>query len=193
MGYRPSAIPGAKDTRAPAPYRRTVNSTKIVLFSDRQPEIHMLRISRLTDYATVILANLAGGGLASATDTSERTHIGLPTVSKLLKELQHAGLVRSVRGAHGGYQLARPAASISAAEIIDAVEGPVALTECAGGSGNCGIETTCLVGHGWQRISRAIRRALAEVSLEALVRRDAGFAAPDFSRPAPLARTPARG
>jgi Rrf2 family protein len=84
----------------------------------------MLRISRLTDYATVILASLAGGGLASATDIAGRTHIGLPTVSKLLKELQHAGLVRSVRGARGGYQLARAPAAISAAAIIDAVEGP---------------------------------------------------------------------
>jgi FeS assembly SUF system regulator len=152
----------------------------------------MLRISRLTDYATVILASLSGGGLASAADIAERTRIGLPTVSKLLKELQHAGLVRSVRGAHGGYQLSRPAAEISAAAIIDAVEGPVALTECAGGAGNCGLETTCLVGHGWQRISRAIRRALADVSLEALVRRDGAFAAPDFSRVAPPVRTPAR-
>ena len=153
----------------------------------------MLRISRLTDYATVILASLAGGGLASAADIAERTHIGSPTVSKLLKELQHAGLVRSVRGARGGYQLARPPAAISAAAIIDAVEGPVALTECAGGAGNCGIETTCLVGHGWQRISRAIRRALADVSLEALVRRDATFDTPDFSRPQPPDRAPARG
>jgi FeS assembly SUF system regulator len=152
----------------------------------------MLRISRLTDYATVILASLGGGSLASAADVAERTHIALPTVSKLLKELQHAGLVHSVRGAHGGYQLARPAASISAAAIIDAVEGPVALTECAGGVGNCGIEATCLVGNGWQRISRAIRRALADVSLEELARADAAFAGPDLSRIAG-ARSPARG
>ena len=115
-------------------------------------------------------------------------------MSKLLKELQHAGLVRSVRGAHGGYQLARPAAEISAADIIDAVEGPVALTECSGGAGICDIEATCLVGHGWQRISRAIRRALADVSLETLVRRDMPFAAPGFLARAPAtARTPARG
>ena len=153
----------------------------------------MLRISRLTDYATVILANLAGGDLASAADIAERTRIGLPTVSKLLKELQHAGLVRSVRGAHGGYQLARPAAAINAAEIIDAVEGPVALTECAGGAGNCDIESTCLVGHGWQRISRAIRRALVDVSLDQLARRDAPFATPDLARGASPARSPARG
>jgi FeS assembly SUF system regulator len=142
----------------------------------------MLRISRLTDYATVILASLAGGNLASAADVADRTRIGLPTVSKLLKELQHAGLVTSVRGAHGGYQLARPAAAINAAEIIDAVEGPLALTECAGGAGNCGIEATCLVGQGWQRISRAIRRALVDVTLEELVRRDTPFATPDLTR-----------
>jgi FeS assembly SUF system regulator len=153
----------------------------------------MLRISRLTDYATVILASLAGGRLESAADLAERTGIGLPTVSKLLKELQRAGLVRSVRGARGGYQLVRPAASINAAEIIDAVEGPIALTECAGAASHCGIESTCLVGHGWQRISRAIRRALLDVSLEELVRRDSAFAAPDLLRPAPASRAPARG
>ena len=150
----------------------------------------MLRISRLTDYATVILASLAHGGLASAADIAERTHIGVPTVSKLLKELQHAGLVRSVRGAHGGYQLARATAEITAADIIDAVEGPVALTECSNGSGFCGIEATCLVGHGWQRISLAIRRALTDVSLDELLRRDLPPMAPLF-KPAP--RTPARG
>jgi FeS assembly SUF system regulator len=123
----------------------------------------MLRISRLTDYATVILATA---------DIALRTHLGVPTVSKLLKELQHAGLVRSVRGAHGGYQLAKPSAEINAADIIDAVEGPVALTECANGAGQCGIEATCQVGHGWQRISLAIHHALREVSLEELVRRE---------------------
>ena len=151
----------------------------------------MLRISRLTDYATVILASLGGGGLASAADVAGRTHIALPTVSKLLKELQHAGLVRSVRGAHGGYQLTRPAADISAVDILDAVEGPVALTECASGTGNCGIEATCQVGHGWQRISLAIRRSLADVRLDDLARRDAEFRAPDLRRrPAGVAWRP---
>ncbi|MGQ0428822.1 MAG: SUF system Fe-S cluster assembly regulator [Gammaproteobacteria bacterium] len=143
----------------------------------------MLRISRLTDYATVILASLGGGGLASAADIALRTRVGLPTVSKLLKQLQHAGLVRSVRGAHGGYQLARPTAEINAADIIDAVEGPVALTECASGAGNCGIEATCLVGHGWQRVSLAIRSALTDVKLDELLRRDAAFTPPDLHQP----------
>ncbi len=153
----------------------------------------MLRISRLTDYATLILASLGGGGLASAAEIAARTRIGLPTVSKLLKELQHAGLVRSVRGAHGGYQLTRPATLINAADILAAVEGPVALTECANGAGVCGIESTCLVGHGWQRISRAIRRALNEVSLEELARRDAPFAVPDLLRAPVASRPPVRG
>ena len=144
----------------------------------------MLRISRLTDYATVILARLGGGSLASAADIAERTHIGLPTVSKLLKELQHAGLVNSVRGARGGYQLARPAAAISAADIIDAVEGPVSLTECSNGSGLCGIETTCTVGHGWQGVSQAIRRALDAISLSDLISHEGEFATPDLQKPA---------
>ena len=142
----------------------------------------MLRISRLTDYATVILASLGGGALASAADIAERTHIGVPTVSKLLKELQHAGLVRSVRGAHGGYQLAKPTAEINAADIIDAVEGPVALTECSNGAGQCGIEATCQVGHGWKRISLTIHRALREVSLEELVRRDGAARTPGLQQ-----------
>ena len=91
----------------------------------------MLRISKLTDYATVILAALSAQpeALHSASGLAERTGVAAPTVSKLLKELQRAGIVRSVRGARGGYQLARSAQEISAAEIIDAVEGPVALTE----------------------------------------------------------------
>ena len=153
----------------------------------------MLRISRLTDYATVILASLGNGGLASAADIALRTHIGLPTVSKLLKELQHAGLVSSVRGAHGGYQLTRTTAKINAAEIIDAVEGPIALTECSNGSGLCGIEATCLVGHGWQRISLAIRRALTDISLDELLRRDPPALVPLLRGLPSGSRTPVRG
>jgi Rrf2 family protein len=69
---------------------------------------------------------------------------------------------------HGGYQLARPAHAISAAAILDALEGPLALTDCAAGHGHCGIEETCRVGRGWQRLNLAIRRALADVSLAQL-------------------------
>jgi FeS assembly SUF system regulator len=145
----------------------------------------MLRISKLTDYATVLLAALSGpdSALQSAADLADRTGIGLPTVSKLLKELQRAGLVVSVRGARGGYQLARPAAAISAAEIIDAVEGPVALTECSSDGGQCGIEANCGVGHSWQRVNVAIRRWLEEIKLTQLMSGDATFQGPEFATP----------
>jgi FeS assembly SUF system regulator len=130
----------------------------------------MLRISRLTDYATVILASLAEQPerVQTATALAEQTRIAAPTVSKLLKQLQRAGFVASTRGLHGGYQLARPATQISAAAILDALEGPVALTDCAAGQGNCEIEETCRVSRVWQRLNLAIRRSLYEVSLAQL-------------------------
>ena len=135
----------------------------------------MLRISRLTDYATVILAALAGEPqrVQTAAALAAQTHIAAPTVSKLLKQLQRVGLVSSTRGVHGGYQLARPAAQISAAGILDALEGPVALTDCSAGHGYCGIEDTCRVGRVWQRLNLAVRRALYDVSLAQLAGLDA--------------------
>jgi len=130
----------------------------------------MLRIGKLTDYATVILANLAAdrSRLLNAGTLSARTHIAAPTVAKLLKQMHRAGLVISTRGTHGGYQLARDPENISAAAILDALEGPIALTECSAGSGQCEIEHTCSVGRTWQRMSVAIRRALSEVTLSQL-------------------------
>ncbi|HXQ31888.1 MAG TPA: SUF system Fe-S cluster assembly regulator [Steroidobacteraceae bacterium] len=134
----------------------------------------MLRISKLTDYATVILAHLAdnGAGLRTAVELAEVSRIGVPTVSKVLQDLQRAGLVASTRGAHGGYALARPAGAISAADIIDAVEGPVGLTECSSHPGQCGIESSCRVGHSWQRVNLAIRLALADITLTQLASRE---------------------
>ncbi|HXS21892.1 MAG TPA: SUF system Fe-S cluster assembly regulator [Steroidobacteraceae bacterium] len=130
----------------------------------------MVRISRLTDYATVLLAVLAEqpARVQTAAALAEQTHIAAPTVSKLLKQLQRAGLVASTLGLHGGYQLARPATEISAAAILDAMEGPVALTDCSVGAGHCDIEETCRVGRVWQRLNLAIRRSLYDVSLAQL-------------------------
>jgi FeS assembly SUF system regulator len=99
---------------------------------------------------------------------AERTRLALPTVSKLLKGLHRAGIVTSTRGAHGGYQLARPAARISASAIIDAIEGPVAITECSGNHSACDIESVCRTGGAWQRINASIRRALDDISLAQL-------------------------
>lgn len=127
----------------------------------------MLRISKLTDYATVILARLACEPVQRLTSAQIASQTGLaaPTVSKLLKQLHRHDLVHSTRGLHGGYLLARPADQISAAQILDALEGPVALTECARSASHCCIEPTCLVGRAWQRINQAIRRSLQEISL----------------------------
>jgi len=132
----------------------------------------LLRISRLTDYGTVVLAYLADDGavLASASEIAAATGIGLPTVSKLLKALAKSGLVNSTRGSRGGYQLSRAAGEISAADVIDALEGPVSITECSAGDSTCDFEAVCSVGGAWQRINVAIRRALEDVSLNDLLR-----------------------
>ena len=130
----------------------------------------MLRISKLTDYGTVTLACLAATPerRLTATEVAERTRLGLPTVSKLLKSFHRAGLLTSTRGSRGGYQLARPASAISAAAIIDAIEGPVAITECSGNHSACDLEVSCSTGNAWQRINGAIRSSLDEISLAQL-------------------------
>jgi len=131
----------------------------------------MIRISKMTDYATVILAALGrepAGSLLSTAELASRTRIAAPTVSKALKALHRAGLVRSTRGLRGGYALARPAAGISAAAILDALEGRVAVTDCSAGRGHCEIETSCGVGRAWQRVNLALRHSLHGVSLAQL-------------------------
>jgi len=157
----------------------------------------MLRISRLADYATVLLAALAEqpDRVQTATALAEQTHIAAPTVSKLLKQLQRAKLVTSTRGLHGGYQLARPATQISAAAILDALDGPLALTDCSMGHGNCEIEATCRVGRVWQRLNLAIRRSLYEVSLAQLAGLDSTqvrLSALEREMKAATSRSPAR-
>lgn len=132
----------------------------------------MLRISKLTDYGTVLLAHLANNNetVCSAADVAGATGIAAPTVSKLLKLLGRSGLVNSTRGAHGGYQLARRPSAISAADIIDALEGPVSITECSADDSQCEHEGVCSVGGAWQRVNVAIRQALDDVSLRDLLR-----------------------
>lgn len=136
----------------------------------------MLKMSRLTDYGTGVLAYLAGTGELphSASQVAEQTGLPSATVSKVLKLLTRAGLVTSRRGSQGGYVLSRPATEISAAEVIDALEGPVALTECSVEEGSCELESLCLVGTAWQRINVAIRGALDEISLAELANMQVG-------------------
>jgi FeS assembly SUF system regulator len=135
----------------------------------------MLRMSKLTDYGIVLLTHLARGGMegsANARDLSEASHVPFPTVGKLLKELSGAGLLTSHRGVNGGYSLARPAKSISVADIISALEGPIALTECGQEDhpGTCQIEAQCPVSSNLKTISKTIRDALDGLSLEQLAR-----------------------
>jgi FeS assembly SUF system regulator len=132
----------------------------------------VLRISKLTDYGTVLLAHLAANreDVCSAADVAAATGIALPTVSKLLKSLAKSGLVTSTRGANGGYELARSPAEISAADVIDALEGPVSITECSSIDSLCEHEGVCSVGGAWQSINVAIRRALDDITLSDLLR-----------------------
>ena len=135
----------------------------------------MLRMGKLTDYATVVLASLAQEPARhrAAAELAERTRLTRPTVSKVLNGLQRAGLVISSRGAQGGYRLARPPELITAAQILDVFEGPIAITECSSASSQCGIERQCRVGGAWQRINAGIRRALEDVTLQHLAGLDA--------------------
>ncbi len=126
----------------------------------------MLRISKMTDYAILAMVELArDGGKLSAQRLAERVHVEAPTVSKVLKLLAQAGLVVSSRGASGGYRVARNADNINVAEVIAAIEGPIAMTECSIEQGLCTVEHSCSMRSNWQRISLAVASALREVSL----------------------------
>jgi FeS assembly SUF system regulator len=127
----------------------------------------MLRMSKLTDYGTVVMTYLAKekDRLHAVSEIAGQTRVSAPTVSKILKRLVREGLVVSHRGAKGGYSLARPPARISMVEIIDALEGPVGLTECGSSPGLCVQESLCSIRANWQRINGAVRQALASVTL----------------------------
>ncbi len=127
----------------------------------------MLRVSKLTDYATIVMTCLAEAkaDVMSAQQLAERARLEVPTVSKLLKQLAHADLVESRRGVNGGYRLARKPDQISFADIVTAMEGPIGMTECCAQSGLCDHESHCGVRVNWQRISDAIRIALESVTL----------------------------
>lgn len=127
----------------------------------------MLRVTKLTDYATIVLSTLADAPerVHNATELAERAHLELPTVSKLLKTLTQAGLVQSFRGSAGGYRLARPASQISLIHIVEAIEGPLGMTECSGEHSSCEHETHCGVRSKWLRINDVVADALRGVSL----------------------------
>ncbi len=128
----------------------------------------MLRLSKLTDYAVVVLTRLArtqttetSPGIAAATGVPE------PTVAKVLKAMTQGGLVMSQRGARGGYRLARPLSEIPISDVIVALEGPIALTACVDGAmGGCDAENLCPMRGRWDPVNEAIRSALTGITLE---------------------------
>lgn len=132
----------------------------------------MLRLSKLADYGALIMTELARSPeqLRTATDLAEQLHVGAPTIAKVLKILSKAGLLESVRGQAGGYRLARMPESISVAQIIAAMDGPIALTECSLQDSHCEIEHDCQVRPHWQQVSVSIQQTLASMSLADMVK-----------------------
>ncbi len=131
----------------------------------------MLKISRLADYATVLMAVLAteNSSLASG-ELADKTCIKLPTVRKVMKLLNEAGLVTSSQGASGGYCLAHPAEAISMVAIIAAIDGLPAMTECAKQHITCEQVETCGLRGNWQRINQLVVQVLEDVSLAEMIK-----------------------
>lgn len=143
-----------------------------------------MRLSAQTDYAVVMLAaaarhcgqaglrpafNQAARGRLNATMLADETGLPLPTVQKLVSRLSSAGLIESARGTGGGFRLARPPATITLADIVEAIEGPIALTQCVDtGRQDCCIEQSCRVKPHWNQVNGAVRGALAGVTLASL-------------------------
>ena len=132
----------------------------------------MLRVSKLADYGTIVMASMARdpARLHSAAEVASRLGLATPTVSKILKTLARNGLVTSSRGAHGGYRLRGDPAQISIAEIIDAMDGPIGMTECSTTPGMCTQEAACSVRANWRSINDIVLDALSRVTLEQMTK-----------------------
>ena len=131
-----------------------------------------MRLSNMADYAVLTMTAAArhcGGARVNASQLAEETGLPGPTVQKLVSKLSSAGLLKAVRGAGGGLKLARPAAAITLADIVEAVEGPIALTPCVEhGRHDCALEACCSVRPHWGVVNEALRGALADVPLTRL-------------------------
>ncbi len=136
-----------------------------------------MRLSSLTDYAIVMLsaaARMAGRGPITAGTLAEETGVPLPTAQKLMSRLAAAGLLDSSRGSGGGFRLARDPGRISIADIIEAVEGPIAMTACVDeGRHDCGLESACRVRPHWGAVNMAVKGALGGVTLASLAGEEA--------------------
>ncbi len=131
-----------------------------------------MRLSSMADYAVITMSAAArhDGARVSAAQLAAESGLPVPTVQKLVSLLTAAGLLRSARGAHGGLQLARPAAAITLADIVEAVEGPIAVTACVeGGRQDCALESCCTARPHWGQVNAALRGVLADVPLTRFV------------------------
>lgn len=131
----------------------------------------MLRMSKMADYGTVILTTMLQHPerVQNAGEIAVAIHVPVPTVSKILKILTREGLVISLRGAKGGYALSRQPNQISMAQIIEAMDGPIGVTECSITPGLCGQEAYCPVRTNWQRVNRIVLEALQQVTLDQML------------------------
>ena len=151
----------------------------------------MIRVTKLADYGVLLMSWFARAEarhrrlgskdpvpMVSATDLARHTGVPAPTVSKLLRQLAGAGLLDSTRGVHGGYRLARPATDIPVAALLEAIEGPLALTECMEEGPGCDMTSICSTRGSWGRINDVLKRALNRVSLEEMAEDDSPREAP---------------
>ena len=128
----------------------------------------MIKLGKLTDYAVTVLGEIArmNGGTASAHTLAGKTGLPEPTVAKELKACAQGGMIVSQRGVNGGYSLAKDAFEISIADIIVAMEGPIAIVSCAEGSHDqCRVDATCCMKGRWEKVNKAIKNALEDVNL----------------------------
>jgi len=127
----------------------------------------MIKLTNLADYAVVLMSELARRDQrANASELAEETAIPVPTVSKILGAMSRAGLLASHRGLKGGFTLARPAGEISVADVIEAVDGPIALVNCIENApGECDYEPICNMRTHWQVINAAVKDGLQRVTL----------------------------
>ena len=142
-----------------------------------------MRLSHLADYAVVLMtaaARYPAGARLSATELATDTGVPLPTTQKLMGQLAGCGLLTSARGAGGGFALARPATEISLADIVEAVEGPIAMTVCSEGRTDCALDAHCRVKPHMGLVGNAVRGALGAVSLTQLA------GSPSTVRPEPV-------
>lgn len=132
----------------------------------------MIRVSRMADYGVVVMSHIAlhADRPHTASEIAAYSRLPQPTVSKLLKQLAHCDLLRSQRGAKGGYRLNRKPEEITVGELILALDGPIVLCDCLEGhEGVCDIESFCPVRGPWGRVSAAIREALESVTLAEMI------------------------